>query len=49
MPHLSCLSVDQDYRNENIDFYMAECDEDMTKSYHASFIIFWLYYGTNPT
>ena len=49
MHHLSCLSVDQDYRNENIDFYMAECDEDMTKSYHASFIIFWLYYGTNPT
>ena len=25
--------------NENIYFYMAECDENMTKSYHASCIM----------
>ena len=40
MNHLLCLSADKDYNNENIYFYMAECGENMTKSYHASFHIF---------
>ena len=40
MHHLSCLSVDKGYMNENIYFYMAECDENMTESYHASFLYF---------
>ena len=39
MHHLSCLSVDKDYRNDNIYFYMVECDENMFKSYHESFIM----------
>ena len=30
MHHLSCLSADKDYENENIYFYMAEYDENMT-------------------
>ena len=49
MHHLSCLSFDKDFKNENIYFYMVECDENMTKSYHVSFLTFWLYYETNPT
>ena len=40
MHHLSYLSVDKDYRNANIYFYMVEYDENMTKSYHASFLTF---------
>ena len=28
---------------------MAEYDENMTKSYDASFLTIWLYYETNPT
>ena len=46
MHHLSCLSVDKDYKN--FYFYMDECDENMTKSYHASFLTFWLYYKLTP-
>ena len=42
MHHLLCLSVDKDYRNENIYFYMAECDENMTKSYYSSFLTFFI-------
>ena len=48
MHHLSCLSADKDYKNENIHFYMVECDKNMTKSYHASFLTFSLYFETNP-
>ena len=49
MYHLSCLSADKDYNNENINFYVVEWDENMTKSNHASFSTFWLLYETNPT
>ena len=35
---LSCLSVDKDCNNENTYFSMPECDKNMTKSYHASFL-----------
>ena len=48
MHHLSCLSVDRDFNNENIYFYMDECNESITKCYHASFLIFLVYYETNP-
>ena len=48
MHHLSCLSVDKDYNNENIYFYMAKSGENMTKFYHVSFIILWFHYETNP-
>ena len=40
MDHLSYLSTDKGYNNENIYLYMAECDENMTKSNHASFLKF---------
>ena len=40
MHHLSCLSVDKEYMNKNIYFCKVECDENMTKSYHASFLTF---------
>ena len=40
MHHLSCLSINKDYNNENIYIYVAECGENMTKSYYASFIKF---------
>ena len=40
MHHLSCLSADKDYNNENLYFYMIECDENMTKSFHALSLIF---------
>ena len=39
MHHLSRLGVDKDYKNENIYFYMAECGENITKSYHVSAFI----------
>ena len=42
MHHLLCLSVDKDYRNENIYFYTVECDENMTKSYYSSFPTFFI-------
>ena len=48
MYHLSCLSADKDYNNENIYFYISECNENMTKSYHTSFPTFWLYYEMKP-
>ena len=40
MHHLSCLSGGKDYNNKNIYFYMAECGENMIKSYHESFLTF---------
>ena len=40
MYYLWCLSVDKNYNNENIYLYITECDENMTKSYHASFFTF---------
>ena len=49
MNYLSFLGFDKDYESKNIYLYMAECGENMTKSYHASFLTFWLYYETNPT
>ena len=49
MHHLSCLSYDKDYKNDNIYLYMVKCDENMTKSSYASFLTFSLYYETNPT
>ena len=33
MHHLSCLSANKDYNNENIYLCSIECDENMTKSY----------------
>ena len=49
MHNLSYLSVDKEYNNiKNIYFYMAECSENRTKSCNASFLIFCLYYETNP-
>ena len=35
MHHLSCLSVNKDYMNENVYFYMAECDENIDGYYVA--------------
>ena len=48
MHHLSWLSADKDNKHEKIHFYMAKCDENMSNSYRASFLIFWFYYVTNP-
>ena len=35
MHHLTYLNADEDCNNENICFYMAKCNDNMTKSYHA--------------
>ena len=43
MHHLSCVSADKDYKNENIYFYIVECDKNMTKSCCASFSTFLLF------
>ena len=48
MHNLSCLRAHKDYKNENIHFYVVECDENMTKSCYGSFLIFSLNYETNP-
>ena len=37
---LSCLSADKDYKNDNIHFYMVECDKNMIESCYASFLTF---------
>ena len=38
--HVSCLSVDKEYNNENIYFYVAKCNENMTNPTRRYFLHF---------
>ena len=40
MRNLSFLSANNEYKNENIHFYMVECDKNMTKSCMHYFLNF---------
>ena len=49
MHYLSfALSADKDYKNENIHFYLVECNGNIIKSCYASFLTFSFYYETKP-